>query len=112
MREINRRQALVPAGAAVLENSRGTAPGLWIERSGTSILLLPGPPREMQPILERVIEERLKPKAGGRGLFRRVMRLTGRSESEMWTPSRSRSTARGWPRRSRLPRQSWRSSDK
>lgn len=83
MREINRRQALVPAGAAVLENSRGTAPGLWIERSGTSIVLLPGPPREMQPILERVIEERLKPKAGGRGLFRRVIRITGRSESDV-----------------------------
>ncbi len=32
MREINRRQAMVPRGAVVLENARGTAPGLWLER--------------------------------------------------------------------------------
>ncbi len=83
MRDINRRQAQVPRGAVVLENTRGTAPGLWLERDGTSILLLPGPPREMQPILDRVLDERLKPKAGSRGLFRRVLKLTGRPESEV-----------------------------
>lgn len=83
MRDINRRQALVPRGAEVLENARGTAPGLWLERDGTSILLLPGPPREMQPILDRVVDERLKPRAGSRGLFRRVLKLTGRPESEV-----------------------------
>jgi len=83
MRDINRRQALVPRGAEVLENARGTAPGLWLERDGTSILLLPGPPLEMQPILDRVVDERLKPRAGSRGLFRRVLKLTGRPESEV-----------------------------
>lgn len=83
MREINKRQALVPRGADVLANSRGTAPGLWLQREGTSVLLLPGPPREMQPILERVIDERLKPASGSRGLFRRVLKLTGRPESEV-----------------------------
>jgi len=41
MQAINRRQAMVPRGAVVLENSRGTAPGLWIEREGTGIALLP-----------------------------------------------------------------------
>ncbi len=83
MRDINRRQAQVPRGAVVLDNTRGTAPGLWLERDGTSILLLPGPPREMQPILERAVDERLKPRAGTRGLFRRVLKLTGRPESEV-----------------------------
>lgn len=83
MREINKRQALVPRGADVLANSRGTAPGLWLQREGTSVLLLPGPPREMQPILDRVIDERLKPQSGSRGLFRRVLKLTGRPESEV-----------------------------
>ena len=43
-----------------LENPRGTAPGLWIERQGTSIALLPGPPREMTPMLEALIAERLR----------------------------------------------------
>ena len=32
MPAINRRQAMVPRGAIVLENPHGTAPGLWIER--------------------------------------------------------------------------------
>src|SRR5262249_27311208 len=62
MPEINRRQAMVPRGATILENQRGTAPGLWIERNGTSIVLLPGPPREMTPMLEAVIAERLQPR--------------------------------------------------
>ena len=83
MSAINARQAMVPRGAVVLENTRGTAPGLWIERDGTSILLLPGPPREMQPILERVIDDWLRPRSGGRGLFRRVVKITGRPESDV-----------------------------
>ena len=52
MPDINRRQAMVPRGAVVLENPNGTAPGLWIERGRTAIVLLPGPPREMKPMLE------------------------------------------------------------
>jgi nicotinamide-nucleotide amidase len=83
MPEINRRQAMVPRGAVMLENTRGTAPGLWLEHDGTSIVLLPGPPREMIPMLERVIDDRLRPRAGGAGLFRRVLKITGRSESDV-----------------------------
>src|SRR5262249_50341246 len=40
MPENNKRQGMVPRGATVVENPRGTAPGLWIERDGTSIVLL------------------------------------------------------------------------
>jgi len=83
MPDINRRQAKVPRGAAVLANPNGTAPGLWIETGGAALLLLPGPPREMKPMLESVIAERLAPKAKGRGLFRRVLKITGRAESEV-----------------------------
>src|SRR5215471_16775645 len=49
MPEVNVRQAMVPEGAEVLENPRGTAPGLWLENSGHIIALLPGPPRELKP---------------------------------------------------------------
>jgi len=83
MPEINRRQAMVPRGATVLPNPNGTAPGLWMERGETAIALLPGPPREMKPMLEAVIAERLAPKAGGRRLFRRVLKITGRAESDV-----------------------------
>jgi nicotinamide-nucleotide amidase len=74
---------MVPRGAVVLENPNGTAPGLWLERGGTAIVLLPGPPREMTPMLDAVIRERLASKMAGRGLFRRVVRITGRSESDV-----------------------------
>ena len=83
MAEINRRQAMVPRGAIALENANGTAPGLWIERRGADLLLLPGPPREMIPMLEHVIVEYLAPKADGVRLFRRVLKITGRTESDV-----------------------------
>jgi nicotinamide-nucleotide amidase len=83
MPEINRRQAMVPRGAVVLPNANGTAPGLWIEKGTAALVLLPGPPREMKPMLEAVIAERLAPKSLGRGLFRRVLKITGRAESDV-----------------------------
>jgi nicotinamide-nucleotide amidase len=82
MPEINRRQGMVPRGATVLTNPNGTAPGLWLERGRTAILLLPGPPREMTPMLDAVIRDRLTPRASG-GLFRRVLKITGRTESDV-----------------------------
>src|SRR6185436_19033686 len=79
----NMRQAMVPRGAVVLDNPNGSAPGLWMERGRTSIVLLPGPPREMTPMLDAVIRDRLRPRAQGAGLFRRVLKITGRPESEV-----------------------------
>jgi nicotinamide-nucleotide amidase len=83
MPEINRRQAMVPRGATVLPNPNGTAPGLWLEKGSAAIVLLPGPPREMKPMLESVIAERLATRTGGAGLFRRVLKITGRAESDV-----------------------------
>jgi len=83
MPEINKRQAMVPRGAQVLPNPNGTAPGLWLEHGRTALLLLPGPPREMKPMLEAVMAERLAPQAKGSGLFRRVLKITGRAESDV-----------------------------
>ena len=85
MPQINRRQAMVPRGATVLANPNGTAPGLWIERGVTAIVLLPGPPREMKPMFELVVRSRLALRTGGAGLFRRVVRITGRTESDVDT---------------------------
>jgi nicotinamide-nucleotide amidase len=83
MQEINRRQAMVPRGATLLENPNGTAPGLWLEHEKTAIVLLPGPPREMKPMFETVVRERLAARSGGAGLFRRVLKITGRPESDV-----------------------------
>lgn len=56
MTDNNRRQAMVPRGAIVLPNDHGTAPGLIIADEaggrGKTVLLLPGPPRELVPMFE------------------------------------------------------------
>jgi nicotinamide-nucleotide amidase len=83
MPEINRRQAMVPAGAEVLPNDVGTAPGLLIHAGGRLVALLPGPPRELKPIFERFVAPRIAEAAGGRRLKRRVVKVTGRSESQV-----------------------------
>lgn len=57
--ETNRRQADFPAGARVLDNPHGTAPGFATRIGGTVCLVLPGPPREMQPMLEGPATEAL-----------------------------------------------------
>lgn len=85
MPEINRRQAFAPRGAVLLDNEHGSAPGLWLETGRAVLLVLPGPPREMSPMLERVIEERLAPRASGAVLIRRTVKITGRMESEVDT---------------------------
>jgi nicotinamide-nucleotide amidase len=83
MPDINRRQAMVPAGAIVIANPNGTAPGLWIDHGDKAVLMVPGPPREMKPMVEQMIVERLRPRAGGRVLLRRVLKIAGRSESRV-----------------------------
>jgi nicotinamide-nucleotide amidase len=81
MPEINRRQAMVPEGAQILENTKGTAPGLWLEQGDRVIVLLPGPPREMKPMVSVLMDGLLKTRASGDALVRRVIKITGRSES-------------------------------
>ncbi|HEV2490172.1 MAG TPA: competence/damage-inducible protein A, partial [Candidatus Acidoferrales bacterium] len=83
MPEINVRQAMVPEGAVPLENSRGTAPGLWIEAAGKLIVLLPGPPAEMEGIFQKEIRARLARVNGKLRLYTRDLRITGLTESDV-----------------------------
>jgi nicotinamide-nucleotide amidase len=81
MPEINRRQAMVPRGASVLPNANGTAPGLYIEAGERVLVLLPGPPRELEPMFEVLARDRLALRAHGTRLVTRIVRLFGHSES-------------------------------
>jgi len=81
MPEINRRQAMVPEGAQILENTKGTAPGLWLEQGDRVVVLLPGPPRELKPMVSVLMDGLLKARASGDALVRRVIKITGRTES-------------------------------
>jgi nicotinamide-nucleotide amidase len=83
MPESNRRQAMVPDGATVIENGQGSAPGLWLDDAeGRVVLLLPGPPRELRPMLTALIEGPLRSRGSGSVLLRRVMKIAGRIESQ------------------------------
>jgi nicotinamide-nucleotide amidase len=81
MPERNSRQAMVIDGADVLPNPNGTAPGLYLEHEGCAIALLPGPPREMNPMFESHVQARLEELAGDLRFARRVLRVTGMGES-------------------------------
>jgi nicotinamide-nucleotide amidase len=83
MPEINRRQAMVPEGATVLDNPNGTAPGLWIPYGDRIIILLPGPPREMRPMLRKLADGPLGARVGRERLHRRVIGIAGRGESHV-----------------------------
>jgi nicotinamide-nucleotide amidase len=83
IRASNRKQALVPDGATVLEPV-GTAPGLIVPGSPT-VLVLPGPPRELQPMWHTALEtEPLSTLLERAGTYeQRIMRLFGIPESEI-----------------------------
>jgi nicotinamide-nucleotide amidase len=83
MPAINRRQAQVITGARWLANANGTAPGQLIETDGRIVVLLPGPPRELQPMFEADVVPAIATRTGGRRLRRRVVKTTGRSESQI-----------------------------
>ncbi|HVS01545.1 MAG TPA: competence/damage-inducible protein A [Thermoanaerobaculia bacterium] len=79
----NRRQAMVLAGAAVLANRRGTAPGLRFEHRGTTCFLLPGPPRELEGLLAAEVEPWLAAHGDGGGITTRVLKVACLPESEV-----------------------------
>jgi nicotinamide-nucleotide amidase len=83
MPESNRRQAMVPFGGRVIANARGSAPGLWIDHDDRLVLLLPGPPRELRPMLSELVEGPLQERSAGVALVRRVLRVAGRIESHV-----------------------------
>lgn len=58
--ENNKKQAMVPTGAIVIDNPMGTAPGLILEKDTRRIILMPGPPREMKRMYEYEVEPYLR----------------------------------------------------
>ena len=51
----NWKQAMLPEGAIVLHNPNGTAPGVIMEMKDVKVILLPGPPNELQPMFEESV---------------------------------------------------------
>jgi nicotinamide-nucleotide amidase len=83
MPQINSRQAMVIEGAEVIDNPNGSAPGMYIEHDNRSVVLLPGPPREMRPMYETFVQPKFVKKAGDVRVVRRVLRVAGMGESAL-----------------------------
>lgn len=81
MTENNRKQALIPEGARLLGNDNGTAPGIWIEHLDKVVVLMPGPPRELEPMFT----DKVMPLLAGSEqiILSRVLKVSGLGESAM-----------------------------
>ncbi len=76
------RQAEVPGGAVVLPNENGTAPGLHLQTERAHLFLLPGPPRELEPMFRESVVPILRTiVARDIAIECRTFRLTGVGES-------------------------------
>ncbi len=56
----NMQQAMRISSSTSLPNPRGTAPGLWVEKNGKVVVVMPGPPREMLPMWQNEVLPRIK----------------------------------------------------
>ncbi|NRD78911.1 competence/damage-inducible protein A [Bacillus sp. BRMEA1] len=86
MTENNRKQALVLEGADVLPNDHGMAPGMVLEQDSHIYMLLPGPPKEMEPMFIQYGSQALASKAGTKEqIVSRVLRFFGIGEAALET---------------------------
>ncbi len=87
MNETNRKQAYFPAGAQILENPVGTAPGFLLEEQGAVLVCMPGVPRELSLMLDEQvlprIAERLEGGGGASRVRARLLRTFGMGESSL-----------------------------
>lgn len=77
----NTKQAMLPKDGIILENTCGTAPGCIMKKDGKSLILLPGPPYEMQTMFENGVVPHLKKEAGETILYSKIVRIFGMGES-------------------------------
>lgn len=83
MPESNRKQAYFPKGAKILPNPVGTAPGAIITKEGKTVVILPGPPFEMQLMYENYVHRELEEIVGpdAERMNVRVLKIFGMGES-------------------------------
>ncbi len=81
MPEINKRQAFVIEGAEILPNPNGSAVGMYVEMDGKMLAILPGPPRENQPMFNEYVFPKLQAVSGDVFVRRRMLKVSGKGES-------------------------------
>ncbi len=78
------KQALLPQGATALKNNHGTAPGVYVEQNGKVLIMLPGPPSEIQPMFTEQAVPLLK-KLTGKTIVSHTVYIIGVGESTVET---------------------------
>jgi nicotinamide-nucleotide amidase len=83
MPKSNKKQAYFPEGAKILPNNYGTAPGAIISKDDKTVVILPGPPFEMQPMFEEYVIAELKRIIGtdSKVMKTRILKVFGMTES-------------------------------
>ena len=79
----NERQALIPSDATPLQNPNGTAPGIKMDQEGKLVVMLPGPPRENQPMFDTYVMPELERLSRGVRIAKRLLKVTGLGESTL-----------------------------
>ncbi|MDQ2948829.1 MAG: competence/damage-inducible protein A, partial [Acidobacteriota bacterium] len=82
MAENNKRQAYLVEGAEILPNPRGSAPGQWITHQSRTLMLLPGPPRELKGMFAEECLPRLQKLLPPQVIRTRFYRVAGMGESD------------------------------
>ena len=80
--ENNRKQAYFPKGSLILPNKYGTAPGCIMEKDKKTIIVMPGPPKEMKPMFDNYVKPFLL-KDNKNILKSKVLRIIGMGESKI-----------------------------
>ncbi len=84
MTENNKKQALIPQGGRAIQNDKGTAPGILIEEGNKILIILPGPPFEMEHMFLTYVFPYLKEKAQS-ALYSKTLKICGIGESAVET---------------------------
>ena len=79
--EINKSQGEIPANATFIQNTMGTAPGMWFEQNGVIFISMPGVPYEMKGMMTLTILPKLQEHFKTPIIFHKVIRTVGIGES-------------------------------
>lgn len=79
----HRQQCFMPSKALLIDNARGTAPGMWIEKDGKIIISMPGVPSEMKAIVTNGVLIKIRDKVPGQYIEHYIIHTAGTGETAL-----------------------------
>lgn len=100
LKEVNRKQAMIPHNCTPIMNSKGTAPGMWFEKDGKIFVSMPGVPFEMKSMMTKDVIPRLAAMLNGKYIIHKKVLTQGVGES--WLAELIRDWEDGLPKHMKL----------